>query len=93
MNVLNLVYFSETNLKKAISNIIACLNEGGVLVTGSNLEAGSMVNGGIYKKSGRRLEKLATSGSGSQVDNLIKTVNAEDLGSSRRPLEQCGISS
>lgn len=93
MNVLNLVYFSETNLKKAISNIIACLNEGGVLVTGSNLEAGSMVNGGIYKRSGRRLEKLATSGSGSQVDNLIKTVNAEDLGSSRRPLEQCGISS
>lgn len=93
MNVLNLVYFSEANLKKAISNIISSLNEGGLLVTGSNLEAGSVVNGGIYKKSGCRLEKLASAGSGSQVDDLIQSLNAADGDSSRRALEQCGISS
>ena len=93
MNVLNLVYFSEANLKKAILNIISSLNEGGLLVTGSNLEAGSVVNGGIYKKSVLRLEKLATAGSGSQVDDLIQSLNTNDVDSSRRALEQCGISS
>jgi SAM-dependent methyltransferase len=94
MNVLNLVYFSHENLKKAIANIIVSLNEGGLLITGSNLEAGTVVNGGIYKKSGYRLEKVAISGSGSQVDDLIKAVSDEHSDASpSRDLHQCGISS
>jgi len=75
MNVLNLVYFSREDLMKAIANIIASLDEGGLFITGSNLEAGTNVNGGVYKKSGGSLEKLEASGNGSQVDNLIKTIS------------------
>jgi hypothetical protein len=74
MNVLNLIYFSREDLMKAIANIITSLDEDGLFITGSNLEAGTSVNGGIYKKSGGRLEKLEVSGNGSQIDDLIKTI-------------------
>jgi SAM-dependent methyltransferase len=74
MNVLNLIYFSQQDLKKAITNIMTSLEEGGLFITGSNLEPGTTVNGGIYKKSGGRFEKLQVSGSGSQVDDLILAV-------------------
>src|SRR5215469_3719379 len=74
MNVLNLVYFSREDLMKAIVNIILSLDEGGLFITGSNLEAGTGVNGAIYKKSGGRLEKLEASGNGSQVDDLIEAI-------------------
>jgi hypothetical protein len=75
MNVLNLNHFSREDLMKAIANIIISLDEGGLFITGSNLEAGTRVNGGIYKKSGGRLEKLEVSGNGSQVDDLIKAIS------------------
>jgi len=71
MNVLNLVYFSREDLLKAIGNIMASLDEGGLFITGSNLEPGTTVNGGIYRKSRGRLEKLEVSGNGSQVDDLF----------------------
>src|SRR5262249_6987307 len=72
MNVLNLVYFSREKLTKAIANVIASLEQGGLFITGSNLEAGTIVNGGIYKKCDSRLEKIEVSGSGSQIDELIR---------------------
>jgi hypothetical protein len=75
MNVLNQIYFSRDDLRKAIENIIISLDEGGLFITGSNLEAGTSVNGGIYKKSAGRLEKLEVSGNGSQVDDVIKTIS------------------
>jgi len=75
MNLLNLSYFSREDLMKAIANVIASLDEGGLFITGSNLEAGTSVDGAIYKKSGGRLEKLGVSGNGSQVDDLIKAIN------------------
>jgi len=74
MNVLNLIYFSREDLMKAVTNIFLSLEEGGLFITGSNLEAGTRVNGGIYKKSGGRLEKLEGSGNGSQVDDLIQAI-------------------
>jgi len=49
-NVLNLVYFLREKLTKAIAHVIASLDEGGLFTTGSNLEARTIVNGGIYKK-------------------------------------------
>lgn len=73
MNVLNYSYFPETQLKMAVKNIVLSLNEGGLLVTGSNVERGTTVNGAIYRKAGDRMERLDTSGKGSQVDALIAT--------------------
>jgi len=80
MNVLNLIYFSREDLMKAIANIIVSLEEGGLFITGSNLEAGTSVNGAIYKKSGNRLEKVGVSGYGSQVDDLIKAISGSLAG-------------
>jgi hypothetical protein len=74
MNVLNHGYFPEAQLRTALKNIVSSLNEGGLFITGSNTAAGTLVNGGIYKKKGSRLERLATSGTGSQVDALIAAV-------------------
>ena len=74
MNVLNYSYFPEAHLKTAVENILRSLSEGGLFITGSNMEQGSIVNGGIYKKQGNRMERLETSGKGSQVDALISGV-------------------
>lgn len=79
MNILNRDYFSEERLRKAIENIALSLNAGGLFITGSNTEAGTTVNGGIYQKRGDRFERLGASGSGSQVDALI--TGASDRGS------------
>jgi hypothetical protein len=81
MNVLNHSYFSREDLKKAIANISGSLNEGGLLITGSNFEAGTLVSGGIYKKVGTHLELLGASGKGSKVDNLIRGIGAPAIDS------------
>jgi hypothetical protein len=75
MNVLNHGYFSEAQLKKALNNIILSLNDGGLFITGSNTSQGTVVNGAIYKKTGGRMQKLETSGDGSQVHALITDVH------------------
>ncbi len=74
MNVLNFTYFSETQLKSALKNIIESLNEGGLFITGSNLEPGTIVNGGIYKKVKNHMEIVEISGMGSKVDALISEI-------------------
>ena len=71
MNVLNCAYFSEVQLRKSIENIAQSLSEGGLFITGSNIQQGSIVNGGIYKKTKNRLEMIDISGKGSPVDALI----------------------
>jgi chemotaxis methyl-accepting protein methylase len=71
MNVLNCTYFSEVQLRKSIENIAQSLSEGGLFITGSNIQQGSIVNGGIYKKTKNRLEMIDISGKGSPVDALI----------------------
>jgi hypothetical protein len=73
MNLLNHCYFPETQLRMALGNIIQSLNDGGLFITGSNIERGTTVNGGIYKKKGNHMERLKTSGAGSQVDALVIT--------------------
>jgi hypothetical protein len=71
MNVLNYSYFPEAQLRNAVENIIESLSEGGLLITGSNMEQGTTVNGGIYKKTKNRMERIEISGNGSKVDALI----------------------
>jgi hypothetical protein len=59
-----------------VENIILSLNEGGLFITGSNMEQGTIVNGSIYKKVRGRMEKLEKSGTGSQVDALITSASS-----------------
>jgi hypothetical protein len=71
MNVLNRSYFDHNDLRRAIGNLAASLRPGGLLATGSNEDAGSVVDGGFYRRTEHGFERLASSGAGSPVDDLI----------------------
>jgi hypothetical protein len=71
MNILNRTYFSEPQLRQALENIVQSLEKGGLFVTGSNDEQGTIVNGGIYQEAKGRMQKIDETGNGSQVDALI----------------------
>ena len=75
MNLLNRSYFSDHALATIIANIAGSLLEDGILITGSNFEAGSTVNGTIYRKQSNGFVPIYASGKGSPVDDLIpKTI-------------------
>jgi hypothetical protein len=72
MNLLNRSYFSDEALGTIVSNVRDSLEEGGIFITGSNEDAGSLVNGGIYRKCDYRFELLYCSGAGSPINDLIR---------------------
>jgi hypothetical protein len=74
MNILNYSYFSEPQLIQAAQNIAHSLKEGGLFITGSNDEQGTVVNGGIYRETNGRLQRINTSGNGSEIDALISAI-------------------
>lgn len=51
MNILHFGYFKEEQLQLILKNIYNSLEENGLLIEGSNEDAGSAVEGGIYKKT------------------------------------------
>jgi hypothetical protein len=51
MNILHFGYFKEEQLQLILNNIYNSLEENGLLIEGSNEDAGSSVEGGIYKKT------------------------------------------
>jgi hypothetical protein len=51
MNILHFGYFKEEQLQIILNNIYNSLEENGLLIEGSNEDAGSSVEGGIYKKT------------------------------------------
>lgn len=71
MNVLNPLYFSQREFNQVIGNLYEGLKDAGILITGSNQEAGTRVNGGIYQKDGKGFKKLFESGDGSPLKSLI----------------------
>ncbi len=71
MNVLNPSYFSETEFAQVIRNLYDGLRENGLLITGSNQEAGTIVNGGIYQKEENGFSKIFNSGEGSPIASLL----------------------
>jgi hypothetical protein len=68
MNVLNPSYFSDVEFSQVIYNIYEGLNQNGLLITGSNQEAGTIVNGGIYQKKEKGFKKIFNSGEGSPIE-------------------------
>lgn len=71
MNVLNPSYFSEKEFSKILKHIHDGLKEDGILITGSNEEAGTIVHGGIYKKTRNSFQKIEHSGEGSPIERFI----------------------
>jgi hypothetical protein len=76
MNVLNRSYFADSALTTVIANIADSLEDGGVFITGSNGEAGSTVDGTIYRKQSDEFVPIYMSGNGSQIDDLIRWTSA-----------------
>jgi hypothetical protein len=71
MNVLNSSCFSPLQISTIVTNFLRGLTNGGLLITGSNLGSGSTVDGSIFRKEGRKLVEVATSGLGSPVREII----------------------
>ena len=76
MNVLNLSYFSKDEFSQTICNLYKGLTENGFLITGSNQEAGTIVNGGIYQKEKNGFLKVFNSGEGSPIESLLVNFRA-----------------
>lgn len=76
MNVLNQSYFSEEEFSKVISNFYAGLIGGGFLITGSNEEADSLVNGGMYRKTPAGFKRVWQSGDKSPIEERILAFSA-----------------
>ena len=75
MNIFNLSYFPPNTIKRALSNVFASLDEGGLFAVGSNGEAGSTVDGGIYQKRGGSCSSRYSSGNGAEIDELVRQTN------------------
>jgi len=75
MNVLNPSYFTQDEFSQVISHIHFALLEGGLFITGSNQDAGTLVQGGIYKKAKSGFQKIWQSGEGSPIESIILGFN------------------
>jgi hypothetical protein len=71
MNVLNVSYFGPSDLDRILENFHKALRPEGWLVTGTNEDAGSMVHGGIYRKTATGFEKIWHSGNGPVMEAHI----------------------
>lgn len=71
MNVLNPSYFTKDELHKIINNIYIGLKDGGLFILGSNQNAGTLVHGGIYKKTSSGFKLVNKSGDGLVIEPLI----------------------
>jgi hypothetical protein len=71
MNVLNSSYFSDQDLARTVGRIFDSLGEDGLLVVGSNEEAGSQVRGAIYRKVNGGFAELARSGAAHDAHRAI----------------------
>ncbi len=64
MNVVNPNYFSPDEQSRIYAHLFAALAEGGLLAVGANDEAGSMVDGTIWRRENGKLVEVARSGVG-----------------------------
>ena len=77
MNVLNLSYFTKEEFRLIIKNLHAALKIDGLFITGSNQDAGSLVDGGVYQRTENGFKKIWQSGAGSPIDEIL-TSNLEN---------------
>jgi hypothetical protein len=80
MNVLNPAYFHQADLRHVLRQIHAALVEGGWLVTGSNEDAHTPIDGGIYRKQSTGFEPVWVSGLGSPIAAVAAQLQSGDGG-------------
>lgn len=79
MNVLNPSYFGPADLSQILGNFHKALRPGGWLVGGSNEGAGTLVHGGIFRKTATGFEKVWHSGNGMEMEaNILSWRSQED---------------
>jgi len=71
MNILHFGYFNRSQLKEIIFNIHNSLNLEGLFIEGSNEDAGTEVEGAIYKKTNNRFECLISSSKPSRIKDVV----------------------
>ena len=76
MNLLNPTYFSEAELDRIVSNVRSGLLDGGLFVFGSNQDAGTEVEGGIFCFENGSLVRLTENRMVPQVKAAIDRVSA-----------------
>ncbi len=67
MNILHYGYFNDKQLTVILSNIHASLTVGGIFIEGSNENAGSEVDGAIFKKNKTGFELLKSANKSSRI--------------------------
>ncbi|HTX86738.1 MAG TPA: class I SAM-dependent methyltransferase [Candidatus Nanoarchaeia archaeon] len=76
MNVLNISYFTPAEVKKIAANIFASLAEGGLFIVGSNLSAGTPVNGDLLLKKNGQWQSVLKFGRGTNFREIILSAQA-----------------
>jgi hypothetical protein len=71
MNILHYGYFDSDSLYKIIGHIYNSLSLGGLFIEGSNENAGSPVEGGIYRKTARGFELVLFPEKSSRIKDLV----------------------
>lgn len=71
MNVLNRSYFTEEEARKIITNIKSSLKDPGILLVGSNKDAGSPVNGNIFLNKKGAFRIISTFGGGAPYKEIF----------------------
>ncbi|MDR0406935.1 MAG: hypothetical protein LBH38_02530 [Holosporales bacterium] len=72
MNLLNPSYFTREEFSQVLRNIHIALYEDGFLITGSNQDAGTSVQGGIYCKTSSGFKEIRRFGNGSSIAQIIE---------------------
>ena len=73
MNVLNPSYFPPDRMRRAIANIHASLETGGLFAMGSNQDRGSPVLGGIYQRTDTGFQLLRRADRDSPIAGTIES--------------------
>ena len=72
-NLLHSDYFSEAEIRAAISNLVGYLRDGGLLLVSRNHQqaSGEMERGTVWRLSARSLDPVADFGGGSELKPLV----------------------
>lgn len=71
MNVINKSYFNEEEAKVIIKNMEEALKDPGLLLIGSNKDAGSEVNGNIFLKKKGKMHMVSKTGHGAPYHEML----------------------
>ena len=71
MNILHYGYFDAPTITRILDNIHRALDQNGLLIEGSNEDAGSPVSGGIYRKTESGFDLIRYPQNPSRIGELI----------------------